>query len=225
MGVVTWLALRELWITFRLLLLLAVYIGAGAAVALLPAPPSTTLVRLAIGVAAAMVAGAAIAGWSLSRERVLGRAAWLATRSIPRGTILAGWFAALTFVSLLGIVAVGVLGWLAASAPGASLDPLAFGLTFAAIASGAIGLLALGLLVGTLLRPSAAAVVAAAVGVALGALVWLGIPRFAIPVEALAQLTQLASPISVAIQGAGAGLAVTAVLLLLARIVIERVDL
>ena len=224
-GVVTWLALRELWITFRLLILLAVYVAAGAAVALLPAPLSTTLVRLAIGVAAAMVAGAAIAGWSLSRERTLGRAAWLATRSIPRRTILVGWFAALTSVSIMGIVAVGVLGWLAASAPGSSLDPFAFGLTFAAIACGAIGLLALGLLVGTLLRPLAAAIVAAAAGVGLGALVWVAVPRVAIPVEALAQLTQLASPISVAIQGAGAGLAAAAILLLLARVLIERIDL
>ena len=224
-GVVTCVALRELWITFRLLILLAVYVAAGAAVALLPAPLSTTLVRLAIGVAAAMVAGAAIAGWSLSRERTLGRAAWLATRSIPRRTILVGWFAALTSVSIMGIVAVGVLGWLAASAPGSSLDPFAFGLTFAAIACGAIGLLALGLLVGTLLRPLAAAIVAAAAGVGLGALVWVAVPRVAIPVEALAQLTQLASPISVAIQGAGAGLAAAAILLLLARVVIERIDL
>ena len=51
-GVVTRLALRELWISFRLLALLAVYVGAGAFVALLPAPMATVLVRLAIGVAA-----------------------------------------------------------------------------------------------------------------------------------------------------------------------------
>ena len=224
-GVVTWLALRELWITFRLLILLALYVGAGAAVALLPAPLSTTLLRLAIGVAAAMVAGAAIAGWSLSRERTLGRAAWLATRSIPRGTILVGWFAALTLVSIIGIAAVGVLGWLAASTPGASLDPLAFGLTFAAIACGAIGLLALGLLAGTLLRPSAAAVVAAVAGVSLAVAAWVADPRVASPLELLTQLPQLPSPISVAVQGAGAGLAVAALLLLLARVVIDRVDL
>ena len=224
-GVVTRLALRELWITFRLLVLLAAYVAAGAAVALLPAPLSTTLLRLAIGVSAAMVAGAAIAAWSLSRERILGRTAWLATRSIPRGTILVGWFAALTLVSMLGIVAVGALGWLAASAPGASLDPLAFGLTFAAIACGAVGLLALGLLVGTFLRPPAAAIVAAAAGVAIGAVAWAALPRIASPLEALAQMTQLSSPVSVAIQGAGEGLASAALLLLLARVVIDRVDL
>lgn len=224
-GVVTRLALRELWITFLLPLLLAAYVGAGAVVALLPASLTTILMRLAIGVAAAMVVGAAIAGWSLSQERALGRAAWLATRSIPRGTILVGWFAALTLVSILGIIAVGVLGWMAVSVPGAPLDPLAFGLTFAAIACGAIGLLALGLLLGTFLRPLAAAVVAAAAGVALGVVAWVALPRVASPLEALAQLTELSSPVAVAIQGAGAGLAVAAFLLLLARVAIDRVDL
>jgi ABC-type transport system involved in multi-copper enzyme maturation permease subunit len=224
-GVVTRLALRELWISFRLLFLLAAYVAAGAVVALLPASLSTILFRLAIGVAAAMVVGAAIAGWSLSRERALGRAAWLATHSIPRATILVGWFAALTLVSVVGIIAAGVLGWLAASAPGARLDPFAFGLTFAAIGCGAIGLLALGLLVGTLLRPPPAAIVAAAIGVALGATAWVALPRIAMPIEALAQLAQLASPVSVAIQGAGAGLAAAALLLFLARVAIDRVDL
>jgi ABC-type transport system involved in multi-copper enzyme maturation permease subunit len=224
-GVVTRLALRELWISFRLLFLLAAYIGAGAVVALLPAPLSTILFRLAIGVAAAMLVGAAIAGWSLSRERALGRAAWLATRSIPRATILVGWFAALALVSIAGIIAVGVLGWLAASAPAARLDPFAFGLTFAAIACGAIGLLALGLLIGTLLRPSLAAIVAAAIGVALGGVAWVGLPRVAMPIEALSQLAQLSSPVSVAVQGAGAGLAAAGLLLFLARVVIDRVDL
>jgi len=224
-GVVTRLALRELWISFRLLALMAAYVGAGAAVALLPAPLATVLLRLAIGVAAATVVGAAIAGWSLSRERALGRAGWLATRSIPRATILVGWFSALALVSVLGIVAVGVLGWLAASAPGATLDPLAFGLTFAAIACVAVGMVALGLLAGTLLHPPLAAIVAAVAGVAVGAAAWLGLPRVETPVEALVQLSQLSNPISVAIQGAGAGLAAAGVLLLLARMAINRVDL
>ena len=224
-GVVARLALRELWISFRLLLLLAAYVGAGAIVALVPAAPSTVLVRLAIGVAAAMIAGAAIAGWSLSRERALGRAAWLATRSIPRATILVGWFAALTVISLVGLFAAGALGWLAAAAPGARLDPLAYGVTFAAIACGAIGMLALGLLVGTLLRPSAAAVVAAVAGITLAGAAWVADPRVASPLELLTQLPQLPSPISVALQGGGAGLAVAGLLLVLARVVIDRADL
>ncbi len=224
-GVVTRLALRELWISFRLLLLLAAYVGVGAAVTLLPAPPSAMLARLAIAVAAAMVVGAVIAGWSLSRERALGRAGWLATRSIPRRTILVGWLAALTVISTLGIAAVGVLGWIATSAPGARLDPVAFGATFAAIACAAISFLAIGLLSGTLLRPPAAALAAAVACAALVGATWLAVPRIASPPEALAQLTQLASPMSVAIQGAGAGLALAAVVMIVARVAMDRVDL
>lgn len=224
-GVVARLALREMWISFRLLLLLAAYVGAGAAVALLPAPPSAVLVRLAIAVGVAMVAGTSIAGWSLSRERALGRAAWLATRSIPRGTILVGWFIALTLISILGVIAVGVLGWMAASAHGGRMDPLAFGVTFVAIGCAAMGLLALGLLFGTLLRPTTAALVAAVAGVALLGAPWLAAPRIAIPIEALAELPRLASPVSIAIQGAGAGLALAAFMLLAARVAIDRADL
>ena len=223
--VVTRLAMREMWISFLVLLLLAAYVAPGAAVALLPASPSAILERLAIGVAAAMVAGAAIAAWSLSRERALGHAAWLATRSIQRGTILVGWFVALTLISIPGIAAVAVLGWLAASTPGGRMDPVAFGATFAAIGCGALGLLALGLLSGTLLRPSAAALVAALVCIALVVATWVAVPSIALPVEALAQLPQLARPISVAIQGAGAGLALAAFMLLAARVSFDRADL
>jgi ABC-type transport system involved in multi-copper enzyme maturation permease subunit len=224
-GVVTRLVLRELWISFRLLFLLAAYVGAGALVALIPAPLPTVLQRLAVGVAAAMIAGASIAAWSLSRERALGRAAWLATRSVPRWTILVGWFVALALITLLGLIAVGALGWLAASTPVVRLDPLAFGATFAAIACGALGLLALGLLIGTFLRPLAAGLAAAVLSVAIVGAAWLALPRIAIPIEALALLPELARPISVAIQGAGAGLAVAAVLLLVARVAMDRVDL
>jgi hypothetical protein len=68
--VVTRLAVRELWITFRMLALLAAYVGVGAAVALLPAPPGVTLVRLSIGLGVAIVVGTAIAAEGIAAERV-----------------------------------------------------------------------------------------------------------------------------------------------------------
>ena len=226
-GVVTRLAFRELWISFRLLLLLGAYIGAGAVVALIAAPTSAVLERLAIGLAAAPVIGGAIAGWSLARERRLGRAGWLATRSIPRATILFGWFLALAITTALGLGAAGLLGWLAASGSGAVtvLDPFAFGAIAASIGCAALALLGLGLLLGTFLPPGLAALLAAATGGAGLVTPWLAVPRIAAPPEALALLPALESPIAVAAQGAGASLVVAALLLLLARGVLDRVDL
>ncbi|MDQ3690989.1 MAG: hypothetical protein M3406_13340 [Chloroflexota bacterium] len=224
-GVVTRLALRELWISFRLLLLLTAYVAVGAAAALIPGSLPAILVRLAIGVSAAMVVGAALAAWSLSRDRVLGRAGWLATRSIPRGTILVGWFVALALVSVLGLVAVGALGWLAASTASSSLDPVAFGATFGAIACGSLVLLALGLLFGAALPPLAATVGAAVASVLIVAAAWFALPRVALPVEALVHLPRLPGPIAIALQGGGASLALAALLVLAARAALERVDL
>jgi ABC-type transport system involved in multi-copper enzyme maturation permease subunit len=216
---------RELWVSFRLLLLLAAYVGAGAAVTVLPAAAPIVLARLSVGVGAAVTFGAAIAAWSLSRERTLGRVGWLTTRSVSRGTILIGWFVALALVSLAGIVVAGALGWLAVSTPSARLDPYAFAMTFAAVASASLALLALGLALGALLRPLVAALGAAAASFAILAIPWAAAPRIATPVEALAHLPELERPLSVAAQGAGVGLALAAVLLLAARLALSRVDL
>ena len=223
--VVTRLAVHELWISFRLLVVLAGSVGAGAVVALLPAPLPTTLLRLAVGVATAMSLGAIVAAWSLSRERALGRAGWLATRSVPRTTILLGWFAALALVTLVGVLATGVLGWLAAtSAPGRP-DPIAFGLTFAGVACGALALVALGLAIGSLLAPRPAAIGAALASVVVLGVPWLALPRIALPPESLGRLVDLPSPTALALQGAGAGLVGAAVLLLVAAGALGRVDL
>ena len=223
--VVSRLALRELWIGFRLLFLLAVYVVAGAVVAVLPASAPMTLGRLALGVAAASVAGAATAAWSLSRERALGRAAWLATHAIPRATILFGWFLSLAAVSILGLLAAGLLGWLAVSASTGQPDALAFGITVLSIAPTVLALLALGLLIGASIGPRPAALATAVACAILLAVPWMFMPRIALPMEALAQLPQLASPISIAVQGAGATLAAAALLLLVARVILERIDL
>lgn len=223
--VVSRLALRELWISLRLLFLLAPYVVAGTVVALLPAPLATTLFRLAIGLAAAAIAGAAVAAWSLSHERALGRAAWLATRSTPRATFLAGWFVPLALISLLGLLAAGLLGWLATSTSFERPDPFVLGVSLASIATFALTLLALGLLLGTFLSPLAAALATAVSCALLVAVPWFAIPRIATPIETLARLQELASPISIAVQGTGASLAASALLLLVARVTLERIDL
>lgn len=219
------LAMRELWISFRLLLILAAYALPGVVVALVPAPLPTALAWLAVGLAAAGTAGAAVASWSLSRERALGRAAWLATRAIPRATILIGWFVTLAAISAVGVLGAGMLGWLAMSPTGARVDLPTFVAVLSSVAAGSLALVALGLTLGAALPPPAATLLTGGISLTLLVLAWVAMPGFDAPTESVARLPQLAAPISVAVRGAGACLAATAILLLVARVAWERVDL
>lgn len=224
-GVVTWLAIRELWISFRLLVLLAVYVGVGALVALIPVPSSTAMTRLSVGLAAAVIVGAAIAAGALASERVLGRAGWLVTRSISRGTLLVGWFMAVAGVSLIGLVAAAALGWLAGSPSIAQLQPAAFAAIIGGVAAQGLALLAIGLVFGTLLAPVPAAGAALVAGVGVAAASYFVLPAALAPLAALAELPSLARPVAAGVQGAGIGLATTAIALVLARVALGRVDL
>jgi hypothetical protein len=220
-GTVTWLAVRELWISFRLLALLTAYVGVGALVALMPAPSSITLALLAVGLAVAVIVGAGIAAAALSTERRLGRAGWLVTRSIARGTVVMGWFAALAGISLAGLIAAAVLGWVAAS----PIQPTAFLAIFAGVASTSLAALAIGLLIGALLDPIPAMFTVVAVCLLAAAAAFYLLPAAAVPLAALAELGRIERPVAAGVQGAGIGLAITAGALILARIALGRADL
>jgi hypothetical protein len=224
-GVVTWLAVRELWISFRLLALLAAYVGVGTLVALLPAPAPTTLSRLSIGLAAGMIVGAGVAAESLSAERVLGRAGWLVTRSITRGTLLVGWFVAVAGISLIGLASAAALGWLAAAPSASQIEAAEFVAVVGGVAAMSLALVAIGLLLGSLLEPVPAMVAAVVVGLLLAAATYTVLPESAVPLTALAALPSLDRPIASGVQGAGVGLAITALALVLARVALGRVDL
>jgi hypothetical protein len=227
--VVTRLAMRELWITFRLLALLAGFIGVGAVVALLPAPLPTVLERLALGLGAASILAAALAAWSFGDERARGRAAWLVTRSVSRGTLLGGWFAALAGLALVGTAVAGLIGWLAASAVSLRLDVGTFAAPLVGVGATVLAAIALGLLVGTVLRGPLAIGVAVAIGVGLGALAWL-VPGAGelVPGAALVDLAAVregaAAPVA-GLRAAGAALVATALLLVVARLLLERAEL
>ncbi len=228
-SVVTRLALRELWITFRLLGLLVAFIAVGAAVALLPAPLTATMQRLAAGLAAATLVAGAIAAWSLAHERTSGRAGWLVTRSVSRTSVIGGWFTALAGVTLAGITAAAVLGWLAASGVALRLDPAGFLALAGAVGATALAVVPLGMLLGALLPPRPAAALAVMVAAAVGALAWLG-PDLASLVPgaafvALAELNESVAPLGVALRSAGSALLTTALLLLLARAALGRAEL
>jgi hypothetical protein len=224
-GVVTRLAVRELWISFRLLALLVAYVGVGALVALLPAPAATILARLSVGLTVAMIVGAGIAADALSTERVLGRAGWLVTRSITRGTVLIGWFLALAGVTLVGLGAAAMLGWLAATASLPTLQPTPYAAVVGGVAAIGLAAVAMGLLLGVMLPPLPATVTAVVVGVVVAGVSHLVLPAGAVPLTALGELATLDRPVGIGMQGAGIGLAVTAVMLVLARVAIGRMDL
>lgn len=227
--VVTRLAVRELWITFRLLALLAGFIGVGALVALLPAPLPGVLERLALGLGAASILSGAVAAWSFAEERARGRAAWLVTRSVSRGTLLAGWFAALAGLALAGTAVAGLLGWLTASAVSLRLDAATFAASVVGVAATVLAAIALGLLLGTVLRGRVAIGATVVIGVGLGALAWL-VPGAGdlVPGAALTDLAAVregaTAPLP-ALRAGGAALVATAVLLVGARLLLERAEL
>ena len=226
---VTWLAVRELWISFRLIVLLVGFVGAGATVALLTASLPLALERLAVGLAVATLIAGAVAAWSLSDDRRRGRAAWLVTRSVPRPTLVTAWFIAIAAVCLPAIGAAGVLGWLAASAVSLRLDPGVYAATIGSVAADALAAVSLGLVTAVLLPPRAAVFVTVVVAAALGAAAWL-LPesRTFLPgagVALLADLRERSPGAADAIRAAGLGLVVAAVLLLVARLLLRRSDL
>jgi hypothetical protein len=224
-----WLAIRELWISFRLIALLVGFVGAGAVVALLPATLPAMLGRLAVGLGAATLLAGAIAAWSIATDRLDGRAGWLVGRSVPRQALVTAWFTTITCLSLLGMATAAVLGWLAATAVSPSLDPVGFAVTAAGIATGVGAAVALGLVAGVLLPPRPAAALVIVLAAAVGMAAWM-IPdaRPLLPGAAIPLLAdfQPASPgTATALASAGVGLLAAAVLILLARLLLRRSDL
>ena len=225
----TWLAIRELWISYRLLALLVAFVGAGALVALLPATLPAMLERLAVGLGVATLLAAALASWSIAADRVGGRAGWLVSRSVPRGRLVTAWFTTIAGVALVGTAAGVALGWLAASAMLPDADTIAFLATAAGVGAGVVAAVALGLVVGVVLPPAAAAPSAMLLSAALGAVAWRAgearplLPGAAVPM--LADLYDDARGPAAALASAGVSLVAAALLIMLARLLLSRSDL
>lgn len=228
-GVVARLAVRELWISFRLLLVLVAFTGAGAIVALLPAPLRETMGRLALGLGLATTVAAAVAAWSMAEERSAGRAGWLVTRSLPRRTLLAGWFLALAASATAAVAVAGALGWLAAASVALSLEPLGYVSLLAGVGTITLAAVALGLLLGALLPARAAGIATVLVCAGAGVCAWLlPVDGSLLPGGVYAALADLAEPggsISPGVRATGVGLASTAVLLVAGRAALERAEL
>lgn len=222
------LALRELWLTFRLLAILAMLLLAGLAAAVIPAvadidPPLAYATALAV----VFVPVAAVAAFSLASERRIGSVAWLSVRAIPRGLLLHAWLTALAGVALLGLVGSAVIAWLAViEQPGGASS--AFNAALLAVGATLIAALAVGLFVGALLPPLPAALIAALAAVLLVAPPFLVDPSLPLPGGGLALLAEagtVSRPISAALRSGGVALAVAAVAIGLAAAALQRADL
>lgn len=231
--VVAGLALRELWISFRLLALIGVLAAAGLVAVAVPViePIAQPLPWLAGALAAGACFVAALAAWSFGQERRRGAAAWLVSRSVSRGAVLGGWLAALVALLVVSIVPVGVLGWLTVvSGPLAgAFDAGGYVAALAATFADLLAALCLGLFIGTLL-PRRAATLAALLAVAAVVIIVLsGItadePFPGAGLRLLGELPRHARPVADALRAAGTSLIAAALLIAAARVAVERSEL
>jgi hypothetical protein len=231
-------ALRELWISFRLLTLLCALLATVLPVVLLPRtttailadPPPGPLTWYAVATAAALALAAGVAAWSLAAMRRNGIAAWLAVRAVPRASILLGWFIATGLVVLAGVAGAALLGWMSLGS-GSEVFVTGAGYATTVIAIVAAGLVAVatGLLCGSALGPRPAALLAVVVVAAAGLATAGGLsgatPN---PLGGLALLGRLEAehrPVADGLVATGLALAASAGLLVAASAVIDRADL
>ncbi|HET6381003.1 MAG TPA: hypothetical protein VFH63_08260 [candidate division Zixibacteria bacterium] len=238
LALLTWLSLRELWMTFRLLAGLALLLAAALPLALLPpevvpdlagAPPDR-LGWFAMALAGAVAAIAALAAQTLAIERRRGSVGWLALRAVPRSSILLGWFVAFAVLLVLGLAPAAVLAWLALGFdPALVARPGAFAAAQAGVFVSGLASVAFGLLAGALLpRLAAVLLTALAAGTILLATVLVPLDASGWPFASLAALAHLddaITPIADSLRATGLALALTAGLLLLAGAALDRADL
>ena len=236
LGTLTGMALREMWISFRLMPVIGLpMIGGMAVIALPPDVAGVTAIGgagfwYAIVAGAAISVASAIAAGTIAQERQRGTVAWMAVRAVPRSSVLFSWFLAFAILLVVGL-ALGSFGaWLAAIGRAeTSPDPLPFAAAVAAAASTALAGVAAGLLIGTTLPTLPATLLALAVSAPLVVAAFVApLSALPLPIGGLGLLTHLdsaARPVAGALQSAGAALTAAAALLVLAGVGLERSDL
>lgn len=232
----TRLALRELFISYRLVPIIGLPIVAGLVVSVVP-PELAGLGAvagaahwLAIGLTVALPVIGAIAAATLAAERGRGTLAWMAVRAVPRSAVVMAWFVAFAALLTVGVAFGGAGAWLAALERAETpLDPGPFSVAVAGTLG--IGLLAvaLGLVIGSLMGPRRAAVLTAVLcGAALASTLVLPLADHQLLTGALAVLNgldQAIRPIGDAVGSAGLSLTCAASLLVIAAAAIEHADL
>ena len=237
---VTGLAVRELWISFRLLVAVGAIVVAALPIALLPNRPDdlaggdwSSLRLFAVGLAGALALVAGLAAVALAGERRRGTIGWLVSRSVPRPLVVLGWFMAFALVLLLGLLPAGVLVWLTLGDATASIGgPAALGVPLLACWAAGAAAVALGLMLGSLLPRAPAALLA--IGLVAAALVpgAIGVaPELAAPpapatgLAVIGGLLEATRPIADSLRAAGLSMVGAAAALVLGAAALEQVDL
>jgi hypothetical protein len=225
------LNLRELWMSFGLLLILAMLLGSALVLLLVSvsAPDLSAATAYAVALAIATMVAAVVGAHGVATERRDGAAAWLVVRAVPRSALLLARLAAFVPPLLIGLLVSAIVAWLTlASSPAFAKVPVAFALAVGAAGAGALAAVSLGMLLGTLLPPRRAALATALIlGGVAGASVLLP-PTVPLPAGGFTLLGSLPSvtrPIEWALIAAGSSLIAVALLTACAGAVLQRTDL
>lgn len=180
------LSVRELWISYQLLIIVALLglLGLLAPLAavwiprlLRPTAPvaattqALTWYGLSLGVASVVIA--AIAARSIAADRVRGTAAWVLAAPVTRATFFVGWMLGVASATAGGMVLSAVTAWFAIASLGAVPDAGRFS---AAALSATVSIVAsatIGLLYGAAFERGRATAGAAAVVAGLALVAWL----------------------------------------------------
>lgn len=230
------LAVHELWISYRLLLLLTLPLLGGLAVGAIPAELAGLRAVdgaarwYAISLCASVGIGAAVVSGTLAAERRSGTIAWLVVRAVPRSSVQVAWFIVVGWVMVLGIALGAAAAWFTATERLSEIPdvaPLVAATT--ASAAAALMVLAAAMVVGALpLAPAAATALSLIVSVGILAATVLAPLTAPMPTGGLgllADLSQSSRPIADALQSTGTALVGVAILLVVAIITLDRVDL
>ena len=234
------LALRELWIGYRLLAALALLLGVGGLVAAMPPEfiggltavgGSAAWLGLGLGLAVAVSAALAAGGLAAPRQRAM--TALLASRGLPRSAPLLGWFGAWAVTLAAGSALAAAVTWFTALERVEQMpDPVPFALAAFAAWCGALACVGVALLLAALASrrvagPLTLLLTGAWLGLTLADPVgWLGAALQ--PMAGFAMLISLDGtprPIGDPLIAAGSALVTTACLLALAGAALERAEL
>lgn len=231
---ITRLAARQAWISYRLLtlvlapVLVAALAGGAESSGVFVRGQSWQFLAVGLGLTALLTAVVEAAGLAGDRER--GMLGWLAVRAVPRPTILTAWFVVPVAASVVGTASALAVGRMTLQpALIGSLDDAAYLATMAAVLAAGIAAAAVGQFMGVLMSRFQAALITTFALVALGAAVVaasaaLG-PDTGIPGAGfwlLAQASVIGDPLGTALVSTGLSLGLAAGLWVLGAAAFSR---